>query len=221
MAGSDLDTSTYKSSRTSGRFVRLMLLGLIVDFVLLADPIDSIANSNLAVHMFQHIGMFVASAVFGYALDRYLASNLDVLKKKIHFGWAFLIKMIKFNVRTKGLVLGAALPAIVFSYWHFPPTFDLAETNITVHILEHISYIIIGSIVGMSIMAMTSKIRIGLLYFAFMQTGMMGSMMLVWPSFYPVYSAAQNLSMDTSLMLFGALGIIATSSTLLKYLDIL
>jgi cytochrome c oxidase assembly factor CtaG len=221
MVGSNLNTSTFQSTRPAGRFLRIMLVGLIVDFSLLADPIDSIANTNLTVHMFQHIGLFVASIVFGYSLDRYLACNLDVLKEKFHFGWSFLIKMIKFNVRTKGLILGAVLPAIVFSYWHFPPTFDLAETNLTVHILEHLSYIIIGSIVGMSIMAMTSKIRIGLLYFAFMQAGMMGSMMLIWPSFYPVYSAAQNLNMDTSMMLFGALGLIAVSSTLLKYLDII
>lgn len=198
-----------------------MVLGLIADFALLLGPMDALADSNLAIHMFQHIGLFVGAIVFGYALDRYLASNLNVLKEKFHLGWAFLIKMIKFNVRTKGLILGAVVPAIVFSYWHFPPTFDLAAINPTVHILEHLSYIVVGSIVGMSIMAMTSKIRIGLLYFAFMQAGMMGSMMLVWPSFYPVYSAAQNLNMDTSMLLLGALGLIATSSTLLKYLDII
>jgi cytochrome c oxidase assembly factor CtaG len=221
MRSPDLDAATYQTGRTASRFLRLILIGLIGDFALLADPVDSIANSNLTVHMYQHVGLFVASMVFGYALDRYLASNLNVLKDRLHLGWSFLIRMIKFNVRTKGLVLGAILPAIVFSFWHFPPNFDLAEANLTVHILEHMSYIIIGSIVGMSIMAMTSKIRLVLLYFAFMQAGMMGSMMLIWPSFYPVYSAAQNLNMDTSMMLFGALGIIATSSTLLKYLDII
>jgi cytochrome c oxidase assembly factor CtaG len=198
-----------------------MLVGLIVDFALLVDPIDSIANSNLTVHMFQHVGLFVGSIVFGYALDKYLASNLNILRERLNFGWRFLIRMIKFNVRTRGLVLGAMLPAVVFSIWHFPPNFDLAETNLTVHILEHISYIIVGSFVGMSITAMTTKIRIGLLYFAFMQAGMMGSMMLVWPSFYPVYSAAQNLNMDTAMMLFGALGVVGTSSTLLKHLGIL
>lgn len=98
---------------------------------------------------------------------------------------------------------------------------DLGSYDIDVHILEHISYIIVGSIIGMSIMAMTPRIRMGLLYFAFMQAGMMGSMMLVWPSFYPAYSASQNLTMDTTMMLFGAVGLIGASSTLLKYLDIL
>jgi cytochrome c oxidase assembly factor CtaG len=197
-----------------------MLLGLIGDLALLANPIDSISNTNLTVHMFQHIGLFTSSIVFGYALDRYLASNLDVLRQKLHFGWRSLLKVIKFNVATKGLVLGGVLPAIVFTLWHFPSNFDLAETNVTVHIFEHLSYILIGSIVGMSVVAMTKRIRIGLLYFGFMMAGMMGSMMLVWPGFYPVYSAAQNVTMDTSIMLFGAFGIIATSSTLLKALDI-
>lgn len=223
-SGESSASDPYDSGRSrplSINFLRLIVLGLIVDFALLANPIDSLADTNLTAHMFQHIGIFIGSIVFGYGLDRYLASQLDVLKRKFHLGWSFLIKMIKFDVRTRGLVLGAALPAIVFSYWHFPPNFDLAETNLFVHILEHMSYIVIGSIVGMSIMAMTRKVRIGLLYFAFMQVGMMGSIMLVWPSFYSVYTAAQNLNMDTSIMLFGALGIVGTSSTLLKQLDII
>src|SRR5579863_4531339 len=214
-------THVARRVRADGKFLRLLLLGLIGDLALLANPIDSISDSNLTVHMFQHIGLFACSIVFGYGLDCYLASNLDHLKARFRLGWSILIQMIKFNVKTRGLILGAVLPAFVLSYWHFPSNFDLAEVNATVHIMEHLSYIIVGSIVGMSIMAMTPRIRLGVLYVALMNAGMMGSMMLVWPSFYPAYSASQNITMDTALMLFGALGLVAMSANLLKTLDIL
>ena len=218
----DIEQEYQQRSRLlSNRFFRFMLIGLVADFLLLLGPVDSYADQNLTLHMFQHIGLFVAAMAFGYGLDRYIASHLDVLREKFHFGWSFLIHMIKFNVKTRGLVLGAALPAIVISYWHYPTIFDLTTVNENLHILEHFSYIVVGGIVGMSIMAMPNKIRLGLLVFSFMQIGMMGQMMLVWPSFYPAYSASQNVDADLAMTLVGAIGIIGSSSTLLKYLDIL
>ena len=56
------------------------------------------------------------------------------------------------------------------------------------------------------------KFKAGLVSLGFMQAGMMGSMMLVWRQFYAAYSAAQNTEMDSALMLFGALGLMATGS---------
>jgi hypothetical protein len=94
-------------------------------------------------------------------------------------------------------------------------------TNLEAHLLEHISYLISGSLVGLSLVAIPKKWKMGLLYFAFMQAGMMGSMMLVWPGFFSAYSVQQNTQMETAMMLLGALGVLALGSTLLKQLDII
>ncbi len=208
-------------SSLSNVYVRISLLGLIITLALLVDPIDSIANVNLTVHMFQHIGLFVGSAVFGYGLERYLSTHLVQIRKKFRIGYTVLLSVIKFNTKTKGLVFAAVVPAFVFAYWHFPSNFDLALVNGNVHILEHFSYIVAGSLVGLSIIAIPKKYKVVLLEFGFMEAGMMGSMMVLWPSFFPAYSAAQNADMDTALMLFGAVGIVATSSWMLKVLDII
>jgi cytochrome c oxidase assembly factor CtaG len=202
-------------------FTRLIMLGIVLDLVLLADPIDPLANANLTIHMFQHIGLFAGSAIFGYGFDRYLALRLNVLKQKFHLFYSVLLSIMKTNLKTKGLVLGAAIPAIVVTFWHWPSNFDLAVTNPYVHIIEHLSFILAGGLVGLSIVAIPSKIRIILLYVGFMQAGMMGSMMLVWPYFYTTYSPLQNTEMDAAMMLFGAFGIIASSSALLKRFDVI
>ena len=111
-------------------------------------------------------------------------------------------------MKTKGLIFAALVPALVFSFWHFPSNFDLAVTNGYVHITEHFSYIVSGSLVGAAVLVVPRKFKAGLLVFGFMMAGMMGSMMLLWPQFYSAYSAAQNSQMDSAIMLFGAAGMI-------------
>jgi cytochrome c oxidase assembly factor CtaG len=216
--------NTHKTtieSSVSNPYVRISLLGLVGTLALLINPVDSIAEQNLTVHMFQHIGLFVSAAVLGYGLERYLSTHLVYLRKRFFMGYTVLLSVIKFNTKTKGLVFAAVVPAIVFAYWHFPPNFDLAVINGYVHILEHISYIIAGSLVGLSIVAIPSKFRIALATIGFMQAGMMGSMMVVWPYFFTVYSSTQNAQMDTAIMLFGAVGVVIMSSWMLKALDII
>jgi cytochrome c oxidase assembly factor CtaG len=201
-------------------YIRLSLLGLVCSVALLIGPLDSLADGNLTVHMFQHIGLFVSAVVFGYGIERYLSTHLVQLRKRFFLGYRTLLSVIKFNTKTRGLILAGVIPAIVFFYWHLPSNFDLAVLNDNVHVLEHVSYIIIGSIVGLSIVAIPSKIRIVLVEFGFMQAGMMGSMMVVWPYFYTAYSAAQNSQMDTAIMLFGAFGVLITSTWMIKILEI-
>ena len=171
--------------------------------------------------MFQHIGLFVFSAVFGFGLERVVLERITQIRRRAYHIWKAYVSLIKFNTRTKGLVFAALVPAVVFSYWHYPPNFDLTATNGLVHISEHLSYIISGSLLGASLLAIPRKFKAALLVVGFMTAGMMGSMMLVAPDFYTAYSAAQNTEMQTTLMLFGAAGMICLSSWFLKILDVI
>ncbi len=159
--------------------------------------------------------------MFGYGLEKFLITRLLYLKKKSFALWRAFTGVMKINSRTKGFAFVLVLPTLVFAYWHVPTFFDAAVTNPFVHITEHLSYIITGSLVGLSISAVTKRWRWVLMYLGFMQAGMMGSMWILWPSYFPVYSAAQNIQMGTALMLFGALGVLLLSSQLLKALDII
>ncbi len=206
---------------SQGRYFRMALAGLIGTFALLAFPVDSIIDQNLTLHMFQHFGLFFFSAIVGYGLERTLITKLVSLREKTYFGWKAYVSLIKFNLKTKGLLFAAFLPIAVFSFWHYPPNFDLAVTNGYVHILEHFSYIVAGGFLGAAVVAVPRKFKALLLVLAFMQAGMMGSMMLVWPHFFTAYSSAQNSEMDTALMLFGAVGLLASGSWFLKVVDVI
>ena len=208
-------------SIVSNKYARMMVAALGLSLVLVSNPIDSIADQNLTVHMFQHIGLFIFSILFGYALHKLLVIRLASLKRVTSKGWAAYIAIIKFNTKTKGLVFAGLVPAFFFTFWNYPSYFDLAVTNGYVHILEHLSYIVAGGLVGLSLSAIPRKYKALLLALGFMMCGMMGSMMLVWPpGFYPVFSAAQNTDMSSAMMLFGAAGMVGVGSWFAKILDI-
>jgi cytochrome c oxidase assembly factor CtaG len=212
----------YLQGSIDNRYARISLAGLALTFAILIQPIDSWANQNLTLHMFQHIGLFVFSAVFGYGLDRLIVTSLASIKRRTYLGWQTFVGLMRFNFKTRGIIFAGLIPAAVFYYWGLPANFDLAITNGSVHILEHICCIVSGGLAGASINAISRKIRALLLMLGFMMAGMMGSMMLVFPpGFYTLYDPAQNTEMNTALMLFGALGMIAVGSWFLKAMDVI
>jgi cytochrome c oxidase assembly factor CtaG len=218
--GSQLTTAAQNS--LNSKYGRIALGGLALSIVLLLEPIDSIADQNLAAHMFQHIGLFVFSAAVGYGLDRIIVTRLASLKHATYSGWRIFVGLMKFNSKTKGIIFAAVIPAVLFYYWGLPSNFDLAVTNGPIHILEHVTYMVSGGLVGASMSAISRKMRALLLMMGFMMAGMMGSMMLVWPpGFYPIFSSLQNTEMNTALMLFGGMGMLATGSWFLKVADII
>ncbi len=201
--------------------VRLILLGTLIILALLSPPSDFVADSNLTVHMFQHFGIFSGGIIFGYGIEKFLVTKLVALRKRFYFGFRVYGIITRMNLKTKGIIFAALIPALVFGYWHVPGNFNLAVANETVHVLEHLLYIVSGSLVGLSIVAIPEKWRGGLLGIGFMQAGMMGSMWVLSPTYFSLYSAAQNEQMATALMLFGAIGLLASSGYLLKALDII
>jgi cytochrome c oxidase assembly factor CtaG len=198
-----------------------MLIGSSVLLMLLNPLVDSISDANLTLHMTQHFLVIAAGIVAGFGLEKIVIKHLLGIRRKSYAVWKFFATIIKLNVRTKGLIIGVVIPAGLISYWHFPQIFDLAVVNGTIHGLEHISYIFAGLSVGFSILAIPKKIRISLLYLAFMHIGMMGSIWVVSPDLFSLYGAQQNLTLDTSMMVSGAIGVLLTSGLLLKYLDVM
>jgi cytochrome c oxidase assembly factor CtaG len=195
--------------------------GLAGAVALLLPPVDSLADADLTIHMFQHIGIFACAIVFGYGLDKTIMNWAASIRGITRTGWEAFGAVMKFNSKTKGTVFVIGIPALVFIYWHFPQNFDLAVQNGTVHIFEHSTYLLAGSFVGMSFQAIPTKWRVVLLYVAFMHAGMMGSIWSIWrPPFFSIYSYPANVAMDTSLLVFGAIGVVLTSSWMLKVLDI-
>ena len=206
----------YEERRTT-----LLMFGSAISIaVILFPPLDIIENTNLTVRMIEEILLFVYAILFGYALERHASRKFTSIASGISSKAYQTIK--KINESTKGLIFALLVPSIFATYWSYPPIFDATAGNIFLRYASDLSYLVAAILAGISLIYVPRKFRVLLLYFAFMCVGMMGSMMLVWsPGFYTVYSPSQNTDMNTFMMMFGAFGIIGSSSYLLKVMDLL
>jgi Protein of unknown function (DUF1404) len=212
---------TFLARNAETRITILIIASSISLLVILFPPIEIIENSNLTVRMIEDVLLFVYAGILGYALERriYLRAK-DAYSSTIYQEIYSMIESI--SVPTRGLLFALLVPSLLVLYWNYPPVFDSTVGNIFLRYQSELSYLAAAILAGASIAFVPQKFRVLLLYLAFMTTGMMGSMMLTWqPGFYTAYSPSQNLAMNTFLMLFGALGAIATSSWLLKIMDVL
>ena len=202
--------------------INLLLVGSAISlFVILFPPLDIIETANLTVRMIEDMLIFVYAILFGYGVERYVKVKERTQTKfspwfKIYSG------ISKINRLSRGFLFALIVPAIVIVYWNNPVVFDNTAIDIYTRYLSDATYLVVAILAGTAITYVPSKLRVILLFFAFMNVGMMGSMMLVWPpGFYTAYSAAQNNAMNTFMMLFGAVGILGTSGWLLKVWDVI
>jgi hypothetical protein len=207
------------------RRIFLLIWGSAISIaVMLIPPIYIIENTNLTVRMIADILLFIYAALLGYSLQRYATAKLASSSQTQNSSFAkrSFDALNKINTASKGLIFVMLLPAILLIYWNIPSVFDETAQNIFLRYASDLSYLTAAILAGISLMYVPRRFRIILLYFAFMSAGMSGSMMLVWtPGFYTVYSPVQNTDMNTFLMMFGAFGIIGTSSYLLKAMDVI
>ncbi len=212
---------TLASKYAETKIMALLIGSGISLIVILFPPLEIIENSNLTARMFADLLLFVYAILFGYGLERQLFLKTKSPGHSSLYSEVYSI-IQSFNLPTKGLIFALVVPSALLLYWNNPPVFDATVSNLGLRYASDTSYLVAAILAGLSVSFIPRKFRVLLLYLAFMSVGMMGSMMLVWqPGFYTAYSPSQNTSMNTFLMLFGAVGAIATSSWLLKIMDVL
>lgn len=163
--------------------------------------------------------MLAFSAVFGYGLQMLLEKKKAA---EFHSKFKAYRYFIILSTKSRGLIFGLLLPALVITYWNLPWNLDASVTSLQMHLADYLSYMLAGVMVGFSITYIPRKLRVALLWISFMQMGMMGSMMLVWqPGFYSAFSAAQNQQLNTLMMLLGAGGVTVTSVYLLREMELI
>lgn len=188
--------------------------------LILFPPLDALENTILIARMVGDVLLVLYSVLLGYAIDRYLSRTRGEARADA-LGGAYGVLM-RINRTTKGMLLGLVVPLFVFTYWNIPANFDPTATSVSLRYSAYFSYVAVAFFAGIAIAYTPKLLRIGLLLFAFLSVGMMGSMMIVWqPGFYTSYSAAQNLQSNSFLMMIGAAGELIGGAWSLKALDVI
>ena len=164
-------------------------LGLILIFIALVTPIDSLSNAALfSAHMVQHLLlMLLASACLvlgtpGYWI-RYLY-RLPILKRVLPIITHPLVILVSFNA--------------VMWIWHLPALYETALRNPNVHILEHLMFLAFGVLLWLPVIhdippghVLSYPARIAYLFACMISSSILGAIFTFATSIaYPFYGNA-------------------------------
>jgi plastocyanin len=115
-------------------------------FAVTFPPLELATEINLSMHMLQHVLIIFAGALIGYSIYRSGALN-------------------KIRSATFGLV-GFLAVSFLLTYWHFPAMWDAAVSNLSIHVLEHFSFLLAGLLIGSFLPMLPDNSKLYIIFFA-------------------------------------------------------
>ncbi len=168
-----------------GLLISTEFLGaLLFIFVVVFPPFDDASEVNLSIHMLQHVLVVISGAMIAYPFFK---------KGKVPRGPAWA---------PKALLLASAA---IIVFWHLPSQWDAAILNPLVHAAEHLSFLVVGLLVGSVLQELSDSAKIGALLAAFFGH-MAYAALLVAPfniQVYPLFSLADQATLGWVLLLSG------------------
>jgi hypothetical protein len=125
-------------------------------------------------------------------------SNLTL---KIISIWSQSLRKI-FIVNSKYGFIWLIIPIILLTFWHLPSIFDYATLNEQVHIIQHISFIIVGATAFLALRALGESFKILILISLNAIMAFAGLMFAVTSTpIYPVYSVSSHNDAGTYMLI--------------------
>lgn len=179
----------YWGTEVRGRHIVFFALGLILIFVALVSPLDSLSNVALfSAHMVQHILlMLLASACLllgtpGFWLR--ILYDLPVLKVVLPIVTHPLVTLVAFNA--------------VMWVWHVPALYEGALRNPNIHIVEHMMFLVVGVLLWLPVIhdvpprhVLSYPARMAYLFACMISSSLLGAIFTFAPTIaFPFYGNA-------------------------------
>jgi cytochrome c oxidase assembly factor CtaG len=165
--------------------VFLLLIALSLNEIVLEQLERDLGNHMILEHLlFFSIGalsVFVAERILRFIIisndrDAFVDSNLEIHQysssratgKAIQYWKAILRKIFKLNTYPWSWIV---IAGSLFFVWHIPPIFDYASTHESVHVMQHLSFVMVGAATFMIIRLFGESFN---LFLIFSLIGMMG-----------------------------------------------
>jgi plastocyanin len=162
-----------------------LLLGIVLFiFSVGFPPFDDLTTIDLTAHMVEHVMIVIAGVLIGlYCYKRGLFSALK-------------------NSHSRLPSLGLLGVVALVAFWHLPDSWDAAVLDPTIHAIEHLSFLLVGFMIGSLLQRLSDYSKINALVLAFL--GHMGyGIVLISPlniRVYPLYSLGQQSSLALAIL---------------------
>ena len=123
------------------------------------------------------------------------------MRLKVISVWSRLLRKI-FSVNNRYGFVWLIIPIILLTFWHLPFVFDYAALNDSVHILQHISFIIVGATSFLALRALGESFKIIILISLNGIMAFAGLMFAVTTTpIYPIYSVSSHNDAGTYMLI--------------------
>jgi plastocyanin len=156
-----------------GMLYSVPLLGAVLFvFSIGFPPFDDATTLDLTTHMIQHIVIVMAGVMIVYPLHR-----------KGYFR--------RIEGTNSGLA-GLAVIIVIITFWHLAAFWDAAVLNPLIHAVEHLSFLVVGILIGSSLQTLTDRAKIDVLVLGFFGHFGYGLVLISNYTIYPLYSLADQ-----------------------------
>jgi len=179
----------YWGTEVRVRHIVWFALGLILIFVALVSPIDSLSNVALfSAHMVQHLLlMLLASACLLLGTPGFwirLLYDLPILKTVLPIVTHPLVTLIAFNA--------------IMWIWHVPALYEGALRNVNIHVIEHMMFLVAGVLLWLPIIhdappkhVLSYPARLAYLFACMISSSILGAIFTFAPTIaFPFYGNA-------------------------------
>ncbi len=171
--------TTVASFLKSPLLLPISLLGFSVGF----PPFDDLATVSLPIHMLQHTLIALSGFMLGYS--QFKRGALSTTQSTFaHLGSVSAVIML-------------------LLFWHLPAPWDLAIIDPTVHAVEHLSFLLIGLIIGLFLVGVSDTAKIGILCLGLFGQLAFGLILVSNVQVYPFYSLPEQNSLGLVMLLVG------------------
>jgi cytochrome c oxidase assembly factor CtaG len=169
----------------------LFCLGLLVIYTALASPVDPLADDLLVLHMLQHVLLLdIAPILLILGLTKGILRPVTRRIRSVEERAGYLAHP----------AFAVALYAGSMGLWHVPAMYDLALRHPGVHVLEHLTFMLAGSLYWWYLISpIRSRMRrggagpIGYMVSTKLMVGVLGVVLAFAPTaLYPFYEHQQR-----------------------------
>jgi len=135
-------------------------------------PFDDATTLDLTTHMVQHIVIVMSGVLIAYSLHKKGYFRRIEGKRSAYVGLVAIVALITF--------------------WHLPDYWDAAVLNPLIHAGEHLSFLLVGVLIGSTLQTLSDRAKIDVLLLGFFGHFAYGIVLISQYRFYPLYSLADQ-----------------------------
>jgi hypothetical protein len=141
----------------------------ILKFIIISNDRDAFVGSNSEIHQY---------------------SSSRATGKAIQYWKAILRKIFKLNTYPWSWIV---IAGSLFFVWHIPPIFDYASTHESVHVMQHLSFVMVGAATFMIIRLFGESFNLFLIFSLIGMMGFSGLILAISDNLiYQVYSIGSH-----------------------------